>query len=310
MKAWIKQAKHDFTQVVNRDCYPELADHILEKFRESSSPFSDALVMLSALYQTNGENYLIARIMADDKLRLAMTDHALIDPITISTKTIREFTRALSSSQSLAYNDLLFERMVAFESAKRGTDMRLGSLLSTHTLSPERLEAHIQVLNLPDRIWRDHPELATTVYFALDLLRDYNVINRDMHFDLFALLAQHNRPISNAAQLAYEHICRFKQDRNPLTLEDKFLVFSAYHCLSRDYKFDLSGVTALSYQKSREWMCQQAITPEALAQMTTIDAQLELGRHLVGQDGSLKIYIHALKNESVIEASLSHDLGL
>lgn len=307
MNEWIKQFRKELRDVSDRDCYPELADRILEWLGESPTPFSDASMLMSFCLNIRGENYLLRRIMANEPLRLRLTDHALIDPVTIATKSTREFTRALSASQSLAYNDALFDRLLSFETNK-STAFRLSSLLSTHAVSPEKLEAVVFGRHVQGKIATDRLESAGAAYFALDLLQESECATVRLHALLMDALFEHYPATSNERDTlaAWETV----QGPRTLTQAEKFHAFSFYHQFSKSHEFDLAGLAILSLDKAERWFAESQITPEALAQMTTSEAQLTLGRKLVEAKGHLKAYTHALTQEQMLEASLSQDLGL
>jgi len=307
MSEWVRQFRKELREIADRDCYPELADRILERLGESPTPFSDASVVLSSSFQISGENYLLKRIMADAPLRLKLTDHALIDPITIATKSTRELTRALSASQSLAYNEALFDRMLSFEAAK-STAFRLDALLSTHTVSPEKLEAVVFGRNVKGKIANDRLEAAGVAYFALDLLHTSDCATVRLHALLMDVLFTHYPATGNER----DTLESWEKVPGPriLTQTEKFHAFSFYHQFAKSHEFDLSGLAILSLDKAEQWYAESQMTPEALAQVTTSEAHLTLGRKLVGADDHLKAYTHALTQEQVLEASLSQDLGL
>ena len=310
MKDWIKQVREELRSASDRDGYPELTDRILKHLGESTTPFSDASLVMSfgALsFHTTGENYVLARIMADELLRLKLIDHALIDPVPIVTKSTREFTRALSASQSLEYNDALFDRLLSFESAKK-TAFRLSGLLSTHTVSPEKLEAVVFGRHVRGQIASDRLEALGAAYFALDLLQDSDCATVRLHALLMDVLLQHFPPKGNER----DTLAAWETVKGPriLSQEEKFHAYSFYHHFSKSYEFDLSGLAVLSLDKAQRWYAAHCASPEALAQMTISEAHLGLGRKLVAAGGHLRAYTHALTQEQMLEASLSQDLGL
>ena len=284
MKAWIREVKGEFRSV-NRDSYPELAATVLMNLRESPTPFADACATLSFMFRGAGEHYMLEQIMGDEPLRRLIIDHALIDSINVSSRTIREFTRQLSQSQDLAYNDALFDRMFDFEVRKSGQDARISTILATSTVSPDKLHKAITSLKLMERAINDPVEATTTAYSALDLLADNDLCSMRTHHDLLCVMTYENPCEGENSSKAFEAwigiIHQLEKENkldDPATQGQRFMLLSVYHALSKDHEFELSGLKLLAEERCQRWRNRTRISVDELGGLIETEAQMALAK--------------------------------
>lgn len=312
MKPWIVEARLAFRKASeDPDACQNQVDSVLTNLQVSDTPFSDYCKICShiSLWSDAALDVLNQRILKDDSLRHTMASHALIDPIPMITKSIREFTRSISALESLEYNNTLFDRLMDHESnSSRG--IGLGALLSTARVDPRKIESLTIHSNLLERIADNGESKLGLAFHAISALLLSDDFPLQTHAIYLYVLEDAYPPISDSAQQVFSAWGAVEKTALTLSPSEKFLAFSCYHAAMKGYESELNSVGLLAIQSAKQWVQQSRLTPEDLAEMTKTEAQSNLCRMILESPVDTKRYVQALRGDRLLEASLAADLGL
>lgn len=312
MKSWIVEARKDFRKASEElGSYQDLVSSVLANLRVSETPFTDYCGICSHLYlyADSALDCLNQRILNDDPLRTTMANHALIDPIPMITKSVREFTRALSIPESLDYNNALFDRLMAHESnSNRG--LGLGALLSTARVDPLKIEDLVMQSYLLKAVADSGENRLGLAFHAINALVLSDDFTQKTHAVYLDVLEDVYPPTSDGSKQVFTAWGKIEKTSATLTPAEKLLVFSCYHAAMKDHEFDLQAVGVMAVQSASRWVQRSEFTPEDLAAMTITDAQGNLCRMILESPADTKRYIQALRGDRLLEASIAADLGL